>query len=430
MLCASGSRLCAQQSTDTPSRLKFAIILSRHGVRSPTGSLDQLNHYSAQPWPKWEVPPGNLTSHGAKLMTLFGAYYRSYFAGLGLMSASGCEDAAHVYFYADSDQRTVETGKSLAAGFFPHCAPAEQPVQDALPQGKADPLFHPLAASIGVADHKRAAASIAGRIGDDPAGVTEAYRPQLEILQQILLGSSSASPGTQASPSVTKLLLDTPPMLDAGKGDHLAELKGPLSIASTLAESLLLEYTEGMPMDRVGWGRVDLATLRQLMELHTAAADLTRRTSYIATVQASNLLAHILDTLQQEATGKQTAGALDRPGDRVLVLVGHDTNLANIAAMLNINWLIDGRRDDTPPGGALVFELWQSADAANYEIRSYYIAQTLEQMRNMTPLDLQDPPDRASIFIPGCSQAKADFPCEWKAFQQALNVTINRDFVK
>ena len=43
-------------------------------------------------------------------------------------------------------------------------------------------------------------------------------------------------------------------------------------------------------MDQVGWGRVDLATLKQLIDLHTAASDFTRRTPYLATIQSSNAL--------------------------------------------------------------------------------------------------------------------------------------------
>ena len=31
---------------------------------------------------------------------------------------------------------------------------------------------------------------------------------------------------------------------------------------------------------------------------------------------------------------------LGKPGDRVVVLVGHDINLANMAGMLNLNWII------------------------------------------------------------------------------------------
>jgi 4-phytase/acid phosphatase len=175
-----------------PGELKFVVIITRHGVRSPTGSAEQLNQYSAQPWPNWDVPPGHLTPQGARLMSLFGSYYRSYFAQQGFR-ATGCADAAHVSFYSDSDQRTVETGKSLAAGMFPGCSAREQSEQHALAEGDPDPLFHSLSAGVGQPDHDRVAASIAGRIGGNPSGVTDAYRPQLEALERILLGCPPAS---------------------------------------------------------------------------------------------------------------------------------------------------------------------------------------------------------------------------------------------
>jgi 4-phytase/acid phosphatase len=401
-------------------RLKMVIIVTRHGVRSPTGSKAQLNQYSSRPWPDWDVPPGNLTAQGARLMTIFGGWYRTSLAQQGLLEPAGCADAAHVSFYSDSDQRTVETGKSIAAGMFPGCSPREQSEQHALDEGKPDPLFHSLSAGVGNPDHDRAAAAIAGRIGQDPAAVTEAYRPQLEALQRILTGNG---------PKPAKLLLEVPARLDSGTGEHLAELKGPLFTASTVTENFLLEYTNGLPMDQVAWGRVDLATLKQLLELHTGASDLTRRTPYLAQVQASNALAHILDTLQQAVTGKPVPGALGKAGDKVVVLTGHDTNLSNIAGTLNLNWLIDGRRDDTPPGGALIFELRQTPDNS-YQVSLHYTAQTLEQMRNVTPLSLENPPARANVFVPGCSGSGEAFPCSWISFQQTVTSAIDPAFVK
>jgi len=410
----------ANSQSGNKSELKYVVILSRHGVRSPTGKTDQLNQYSVKPWPAWTVPPGYLTEHGAKLMTLFGAYDGELFAKEGLFAANGCADAEYVSIVADSDQRTRETGKALAAGMFPGCNVAVR----ALAEGTPDPLFHSLEAGTGHPDKALASAAVSGRIGGNPAGLVDAYRPQLDALEEVLQG---CKPG-HACVGAKSSLFDIPSSISPGKGDHLVDLRSPLGTAATMAENLLLEYTEGMDTTQVGWGRVDANKVRELMQLHTANVEVAQRTSYIARAQASNLLRHILDTLEQAATGKPVAGALGKPGDRLLLLVGHDTNLENIGGALGLSWIIDGRWNDTPPGGALVFELWKDGSTGDYSVRTSYMAQTLDQMRNATPHSVTNPPERVPVFVPGCSEA--DSSCGWKAFQEALQAGTDSKFVK
>jgi len=404
--------------------LKFVVIVSRHGVRSPTGKPEQLKPYSRQPWPVWSVPPGYLTEHGAHLMTLFGAYDREQLAAQGLLAASGCADADHIRIVADSDQRTRETGKALAAGLAPGCALEVT----ALPEGTADPLFHSLGAGVGHPDKALATAAISGRIGANPQGLSEAYRPQLEALEKILHscnpGAACPSDGTAAPQS----LFDISSSIAPGKGDHLVELHTPLGVASTMAENLLLEYSEGMDAANVGWGRVDIHKLRVLMQLHTAEEDIAQRTGYIARVQCSNLLYHVLKSMEQAQGTHSVTGALSKPSDRLLILVGHDTNLANISGALGLSWLIDGRRDDTTPGGALTFELWKAPGTGAYSVRTFYTAQTLDQMRSATPLSLVNPPERVAVFVPGCSHSDAS--CEWTAFQQTVQEGTISAFIK
>jgi 4-phytase / acid phosphatase len=424
-LASAGSGGPAQGASQAPEsdlakdgELKFVVIVSRHGVRSPTGKLDQLNQYSRQPWPTWSVAPGYLTEHGFKLMTLFGAYDREQLAAQGLLAPSGCADAAQISIVADSDQRTRETGNALAAGLAPGCALDVQ----ALPEGTHDPLFHSMSAGEGQGDHLLATAAISGRIGGNPQGLAEAYRPQLEALEEVLGGCNPGATCVNAAGPKLPSLFDLPSSIGPGQGNHLVELHTPLSLASTMAENLLLEYTEGMDTAKVGWGRVNLNTLRELMQLHTASEDISAHPRYIARLQSSNLLSHVLQSMAQAEGGQPVAGALSKPGDRLLIVVGHDTNLANIGGALDLNWLIDGRRDDTPPGGSLVFELWKSRGTGESSVRTYFIAQTLDQMRNATPLSLQSPPERVPVFVPGCG--RGDGACAWGAFQQTVQTAI------
>ncbi len=414
----------AKSAAKAEDELKLVVIVSRHGVRSPTGKPDRLNQYSREPWPTWSVPPGYLTEHGARLMTMFGTYDRELLATQGLLAPSGCADAQHIRIVADSDQRTRETGKALAAGLTPGCVLDVQ----ALPEGAADPLFHSLEAGVGHPDKLLATAAVSGRIGGDPQGLSEAYRPQLEELEDVLHSCTPDANCKGADMRSPQSIFDIPSSIAPGKSDHLVELHTPLGVAATMAENLLLEYTEGMDAANVGWDRVDINKLRGIVQLHTANEDLTARTGYIARAQCSNLLFHILRTMEQAAGVHGVTGALTRPEDRLLILVGHDTNLANISGALGLSWLIDGRRDDTPPGGALVFELWRKRGTSEYSVRTFYEAQTLDQMRNATPLSVKSPPERVPVFVPGCS--RADNSCAWETFQQAVHAGIDSAFVK
>jgi 4-phytase/acid phosphatase len=108
---------------------------------------------------------------------------------------------------------------------------------------------------------------------------------------------------------------------------------------------------------------------------------------FFATVP-SNLLMHILKTIEQAEQQKAVEGAVGDPGARVVFLVGHDTNLSNVAALLDADWLVNGyQRDDAATGGALVFELWPRGGHED-EVHVYYTVQTPAQMRNAIPVTL------------------------------------------
>ncbi len=407
---------CAQAPARNAS-LQLVIMLTRHGVRSPLTAQADLNKFSAAPWPRWDVAPGMLTAHGYQLMRIFGAWDRARLSGQGLVAPSGCADAAHVTILADVDERTRESGKALAEGMFPDCKIEVR----SQPDGTVDPLFSPRKAGIGHPDTALAAAAIAGRIGDGPANLAETYRPQLATLDRILSGCGRLPPNPRRTS-----IFDIPASLTPGTGESPASARGPLISGATLAENLLLEYTEGMSPADTGWGCLDGATLRYIMQANVAEWNYDDRTPAIARMYASNLLDHIRSTMEQSATGKRSPGALGNPGDRLLILIGHDTNIATVAGALGIDWIADGRADDSPPGGALIFELWRSPTAGAF-VRVSFTTQTLEQMRDSEPLTPANPPAEAPIFVPACSGP--DLSCTWGSFSTAMRQATDPAYV-
>jgi 4-phytase/acid phosphatase len=392
-------------AADSPV-LRYVAIITRHGVRSPTWTAERLNQYSAEPWPAWNVPPGYLTPHGRLLMQLVGNYYREWLAGEHLLGPAGCQDAARIYIHADTDQRTLETGRALAETLLPGCA---VPTHSA-PEGSRDPLFSSSAAGAATPDWEVAAQAVRARLGTHP----DLHVAAFETLESVLAGAGVPPKPLKLPPAVT--------VSATAKGVQLDE---SWSVASTLSEDLLLEYAEGMPGKAVGWGRLDRATLGRVLELHAAYADLTRRTPYLARARGSNILEHVLRSLEQAATQKPVAGALGPPETAVLVLVGHDTNLSNLSGLLGLSWHLPGYPADEPlPGGALVFALWQQTDTGQFSVRAQYVAQTLEQMRSATPLTLASPPAREDLAVAGCGPAAAAGGCPWEAFRKLAGAAL------
>jgi 4-phytase/acid phosphatase len=234
-LACSAPRIVALQ-TRPSLQLKYAVVVTRHGVRSPTWTPERLNQYSTEPWPDWRVPPGNLTTHGRELMKLMGEFYRQYFAAQKLLGKPNCTDAQRTYFWADTDQRTLETARALAEAIVPGC-----PVEvHSAPAGQDDPLFDPIAAGVAKPDPERARTAVAERTGPKLDALVDKHRAAFDTLARVVNGDGKAAMS----------IFDQPMSLSAGQNG--ATLNGPLSTASTLTENLLLEYADGMSGKQFG----------------------------------------------------------------------------------------------------------------------------------------------------------------------------------
>jgi 4-phytase / acid phosphatase len=413
--------LTVSRAQRADSELKFALIFSRHGVRSPTKPNNEYAQYATQEWPVWPVPPGDLTPNGKKLMTLLGAYYREYFTQEGLLTRISVKDARYMYFYADNAERTLMSAEGLAIGLL------EKPVTiHAMEDGAIDPLFNPVEAQVDNPDRALAVAALNGRIGNDPAALGAAYSGQLCLLENILLEPSDDC--VFVLPPGKVLVKDLPISIGPGGEDSLVTFSGSIPTASTLAEIFILQYCEGF--EEVGWRKLNPDLISRIAQLHTRDFDLKNRTPYIAQVQGSNLASHILATLTQAAQRRPVRGAIGCASDSLVVLVGHDDDIASLAGLLRFDWLLPGYQpNDTPPGGAMIFELRKGKRDRLHYVRVYYVCQTLDQMREMTPVSLDVPPAVAPIFIPNGSSSTPGYDCKLSVFEKLVRRAIDPRFV-
>lgn len=400
--------------------LRMVIVLSRHGVRAPIESETRSGQYNTQPWPAWPVAPGVLTQHGATLMSNMGSFYGQRYANL-FRDRQNC--SPFIFAAANRTERTVSSAQALLKGLAPDC-PVKVHVHEA---DKLDPLFEAAAFS-SVANHEELAAAIRGRLGGDPQWWPSAYQRPIEDMQQILLNCEKQSPCNESS-TAKKLLNDTSTVKAANIPDMVV-IDGPVSKGADFAENFLLQYTEGLPMAHVGWGRVSPSELNALMAMNTSYHDYVLRTPYFAQIGASNLASHIGATLQQAADGRTVSGAIGSPQARFLLLLGHDSNLTWLGGLLHLNWLLPGQPlNVTPPGSALVFELHRNLTTRSFYLQVYFIGQTLDQMRYKTPLTTGHGPSVATIFVPGCS-TDATNRCPLDQFEKLLQSTVDKSFVE
>ena len=148
-------------------------------------------------------------------------------------------------------------------------------------------------------------------------------------------------------------------------------------------------------------------------------------------VQSSNAASHVLRSMIQAVSGSNLRGAFGDHKSRVLVIISSDYYVAGLAGLLRLHWTLPGYQPDfCAPGGALVFELRQSKKTKEYLVRVFYTAQTFDQLRNLTPLTLDEPPATMQLAIPGGSNSATDLDVKFATFKKLLKEAIGQKYVQ
>jgi 4-phytase/acid phosphatase len=316
-----------------------------------------------------------------------GDFLRGVYVREGLLPARGCAAAGAVQVWADGgDSRTRQSGEILASAFEPGCGVAAAHG----PDGAKDPLFDAVETGVCPIDTPKALAALAAQTHDGADLIRPNERKALDALQAIVAPNGCADGRGPC--------LAGPSLFAPSKAG--VKLTGPLALASTWSEDLLLEYAQDFPFDQVGWGRAGSpAALAAILPAHDRAAALLRQTPYLAARNGAVMARTVLDLLQGQAPADPHAPPLS-PKARLTVIAGHDTNLSNLAGVFGLSWTLPDQPDVTAPDTVLAFELWR--DGARKTVRIVVYSQSLAQLRDASPLDATNPAGMAPVASPDC----------------------------
>jgi 4-phytase/acid phosphatase len=427
----------AIKPVDDGTVLKDIIIFGRHSIRSPIYAPSVLNQYSADPYPAFAGTPGYLTTNGQRAAYLLGCYFHDYLTHEGLLTGNPDTDLARCYFRANTIQRSYMTCAQFGAGMVPG---ANIPVRT-YEAGTPDPVIDPLLAGVATVDANLALAQVQGIYGSG-SSLQAALSGELSLVSKVLYPPGTQPlypPGTppptnapQGAVDPTTLpitfmastpLPQSPVPYCAGE---VVNMGGLGTVALYATDPFVMQYADGFPLDQVGWGRLTLDTLSEQTRIATLQIAASMRTPYLARVQSSNAGHHILRSLQRVVEGGTGDGGFGDPQSQIQVIVSSDFYVAGLAGLLDLHWLLPGYQPDfCAPSGALVFELRQVKATGQHLVRVFYTTQTLDQLRNLKPLTLTDPPATMQLTVPGGSNSFTNLDVDFGTFAALLTNAID-----
>lgn len=410
-LALLGACVSTPESENEPAlQLERVVMFSRHGVRPPTRAVVLPPGYAREAWPQWDAPPGYLTAHGYRGAVLVGAWTRANFAARGLFAEAGCPAEGAVVVRTNTIHRTQQTGRAFLEGFAPACA-----IEISHSAGERDdPLFDAIDTGRTPFDSDAARAAVEAAANGSLDRAAASIRPAFDRLSDIL-GCCAPALCAEAGLATGCAFGDLPHVWEETPPDRRVRFVGPLSLGGTAAQSILLAYVEGKPMEEVGWGRASAEDIALLSQIHALEFDLISRTPYIARRASAFILDRVMQTL----------AAPEAPA--LTLLVGHDTNIANLGGTLDLHWHVPGYApDDQAVSGALGFELLRDSAGARY-VRIFYQSPSVEQLRALTPLDAENPPYLAYLDQPLCAAATDRTLCRLEGFLATTDAVLVRE---
>ncbi|WP_300506726.1 histidine-type phosphatase [uncultured Duncaniella sp.] len=383
----------AQRSKEFKDKyqLKEVVVLSRHNIRSPlSDSKSDLGRMTPHKWTEWSAGKSELTSRGGALETMMGQYFRKWLVDAGMFPENYVPTADDLNVIANSMQRCIATAQYFSSGFMPV---GGVKVNHRYTPSKMDPLFNPQLTKVSpefVAEAMRQINAMGGEKGI--VGINEAIAPDYALMTEVLdvkdsPMAKSNDPKLKALDNYnTEIVLEkwAEPSMKAGSA--LKEL-------NSASDAFILQYYEEPDTLKAAFGH---NLTRKDWERLAHVKDVYQDVLFTAPIVAVNVSHPLIQYMYDE---------LRSPDRKFTFLVGHDSNLSSVATALGVEEyeLPDAIEKKTPIGSKLVIEKFVGPDGEEYaDLNLVY--QTVDQLRDMELLDLNNPPQVYSLSLKGMTK--------------------------
>jgi glucose-1-phosphatase len=306
-------------------------------------------------------------------------------------------------------QRTIATAEYFKAGFLPTCS--DMRIHHRFAPSKMDPLFYPRLTKLSDEFKKQALKEINALGGEKGiVGLTESLKKSYELIEKIT--DMKNSPACKEDNTCTLDDYNTQVIFKLGEE---VTMSGSLKLANTIADALFLQYYEVLDDKKAAFGNnLTLKDWENIAEVKDVFSAIVFGGAPIVAVNIAHpLLVYMKDELKSK----------DR---KFTYLVGHDANITSVtnALQFDLSYLLPNTIEKkTPIGGKLAFEKWQDKKTKKEYIRINLIYQTTDQLRNLIPLNLDNPPASYPMKISGLTTNEFglyDFDDVIKQFESAI----------
>ena len=312
-----------------------------------------------------------------------GQYFRKWLVSEGLMQENEIPTEGTMRFYANSKQRTIATAQYFSSGMLPV---ANVRIEHHCEVGKMDPVFNPQITDDNN-DFKALAQQQIAAMGGEKGmtGIGEKMADNYKLLERVLDMEQSRAclEGDTCHFRTDDAHVYLVKNREPGMG-------GSMRLACQAADALVLQYYEEPDEVKAAFGhKLSQEDWESISEIKDWYGDVLFTAPAVACQVANPLLRTMLEELQCD-------------GRKFTFLCGHDSNIGSVLAALDAEdySLPQTIEKKTPIGCKLVIEKWEDAEGQVFAALNL-VYQSTEQLRNMTLLDLENPPVKFPIHLKG-----------------------------